>query len=29
VGGPYFFENDSTAAAFEADPLRYQVVRAL
>lgn len=29
VGGPYFFENDSTAALFEADPLRYQVVRAL
>jgi YHS domain-containing protein len=29
VGGPYFFETDSTAALFEADPMRYHVVRAL
>lgn len=27
VGGPYYFESDSTWAAFVADPFRYQVVR--
>ena len=29
VGGPYFFCNDSTKAAFVADPKKYQVVRAM
>ncbi len=27
VGGPYFFENDSTRAQFIDDPHRYQVIR--
>ena len=29
VGGPYFFESDSTKAIFIEDPHRYEVVRAL
>lgn len=27
VGGPYFFESDSTKAVFVEDPHRYQVIR--
>ncbi len=27
VGGPYFFENDSSKTAFVADPQKYQVLR--
>lgn len=27
VGGPYFFESDSTKARFVEDPHRYQVIR--
>ena len=29
VGGPYFFENDSTKAAFVDEPQKYQVLREL
>ncbi len=29
VGGPYFFCNDSTKAAFVADPKKYEVVRTM
>lgn len=29
VGGPYFFESESTKAAFVDDPKKYEVVRAL
>jgi YHS domain-containing protein len=27
VGGPYFFESESTKALFVADPKRYQIIR--
>ncbi len=27
VGGPYYFESDSTKALFVADPHRYEVIR--
>lgn len=27
VGGPYYFESDSTKAAFVEDPQKYQVIR--
>ncbi len=29
VGGPYFFESDSTKAQFVGDPHRYEVVRGM
>ena len=29
VGGPYYFESDSTKDRFVADPHRYEVVRAM
>ena len=29
VGGPYYFESDSTKAAFVEDPKKYEVIRAL
>ena len=27
VGGPYFFESESTKASFVADPKRYEIIR--
>ncbi|HEY6867625.1 MAG TPA: hypothetical protein VI792_10220 [Candidatus Eisenbacteria bacterium] len=27
LGGPYFFESDSSKSAFVSDPVRYEVVR--
>ena len=27
VGGPYYFENDSTKARFVEDPHRYEIIR--
>jgi YHS domain-containing protein len=29
VGGPYFFANDSTKAAFVSDPHKFEVVRSM
>jgi YHS domain-containing protein len=27
IGGPYYFENDSTKARFVDDPHRYEIIR--